>query len=123
MRLAALWLATASAAGLHAQAPRARIAFLSDQDRKPGIFVVNDDGSDLRRSTTGADAPPTWSPDGCRLVFRRGLDQFYVATLDGKPERLVARTNADNAENDLRSFFSPDGSRILMGAGDAHFVI
>ena len=123
MRLAALLLTAAVAAALPAQAPHARIAFVADQDRKPGIFVINDDGTDLRRLTTGADSPPVWSPDGCRLVFRRGLDQFYVATLDGKPERLVARTNGDKPENDLRSFFSPDGSRMLIGANDSRFVL
>jgi hypothetical protein len=122
-RIAALLLAAVFAAALPAQTPHARIAFLSGDDRTPGIFVINDDGTGLRRITTGADSPPMWSPDGCRIVFRRGLDQIYVATLDGKPERLVARTNADAPGNDLRSFFAPDGTHILIGANDARFVL
>jgi Tol biopolymer transport system component len=120
---AVLLLAALCAATVHAQPPRAHIAFIGYENTKPGIFVMNDDGSERRRLTTGSDSPPTWSPDGCNLVFRRGLTDVYIINIFGTPERLVAQTVRDNAANDHRIFFSPDGSQLLIGANDAHFVV
>jgi hypothetical protein len=56
-----------------------RIAFASDRDGSEQIHVMNADGSDVVRLTTGpsTNTGPAWSPDGCRLVF--------VSDRDGHP--------------------------------------
>ena len=51
-----------------------------------GIFVMNDDGTQVTRLTDGPDANPRWSPDGKRLAFisvRDGDDEIYSMNLDG----------------------------------------
>jgi TolB protein len=48
-----------------------RIAFMSNRDGNWEIYVINRDGSGLRRLTRNAanDGLPTWSPDGETLAF------------------------------------------------------
>ena len=49
-----------------------QIAFYSDRDGNWEIYVINSDGSWLRRITNHAasDVMPVWSPDGLRIAFR-----------------------------------------------------
>ena len=65
-----------------------KLAFMSNRDGNMEIYVVNRDGSNLRRVTNhpGADATPTWSPTGTQLAFtsdRSGRPQVYIVNLDG----------------------------------------
>jgi TolB protein len=65
-----------------------KLAFMSNRDGNPEIYIVNRDGSNLRRITNhpGADATPTWSPTGTQLAFtsdRSGRPQVYIVNLDG----------------------------------------
>ena len=56
------------------------------------IYVVNADGTGLRRLTrnTEPDSSPTWTPDG-RIVFARdragGVEELYVMNRDGRGVR------------------------------------
>ncbi len=59
------------------------------------LFVVNIDGSNLRRLTThpDSDTTPTWSPDGKQIAFtsdRTGRPQIYIMNADGsgQPRRV-----------------------------------
>ena len=45
-----------------------RIAFYSDRDKLPGTFVMDADGANLKRLTTGPHDYPTWSPDGTQIA-------------------------------------------------------
>jgi TolB protein len=72
-----------------------RIAFMSNRDGNPEIYVMNRDGSNLRRLTNhpGNDATPTWSPAGNQVAFtsdRTGTPQIYVVDADGlgQPRRI-----------------------------------
>ena len=60
------------------------IAFLSDRDGNFEIYVINPDGSWLRRITnnTATDIMPAWDPNGVRLAFRsdRGGDPAVYVT-------------------------------------------
>jgi hypothetical protein len=52
------------------------IAFMSSRDGNFEIYVINPDGTWLRRITTNAatDIMPVWDPDGVRLAFRSDRD-------------------------------------------------
>ena len=94
-----------------------RIAFTSDRDGDPEIYVMNADGSSPRRltHTPGRDAHPFFSRDGRRIVFQspraNGIDtNIYVMNSDGS--NVVKLTN-------LKGFagvpvYSPDDKLIVF---------
>ena len=60
------------------------------------IYVVNRDGSNVRRLTNhpGIDTTPTWSPSGTQIAFtsdRTGTPQIYVMGADGLGQRSASR--------------------------------
>ncbi len=66
---------------------------------EPQVWVVNADGSGLRRLTSGADGStsvtPLWSPDGSKLVFQRKLgDEVNLWTMnaDGSDQVQLTQT-------------------------------
>jgi TolB protein len=65
-----------------------KIAFMSNRDGNPEIYIINRDGTGLRRITNhpAADVTPTWSPSGAQLAFtsdRTGRPQVYTVNVDG----------------------------------------
>jgi TolB protein len=75
----------------------------------PWIYVVEPDGDNLRRLTSGHT--PSWAPDGRQLVFAWG-DGIYRIEADGRSRTRIAvveRTRGDEIEPK----WSPDGRRIL----------
>lgn len=65
-----------------------KIAFESNRDGNAEIYVMNRDGSGLRRITNhpSIDTTPTWSPSGTQIAFvsdRTGNPQIYVVGADG----------------------------------------
>jgi TolB protein len=74
-----------------------RIAFASNRsDNNNEIYVMNVDGSGLRRLTNhpAADLIPTWSPNGAQLAFvsdRSGTPQVYImSSADGSGLRKIS---------------------------------
>jgi Tol biopolymer transport system component len=63
-----------------------RIAF----DYHYAIYVVNADGSELRRLAQNAYAFHSWSPDGRKLMFAR-LPGLWVMNADGSGQRNLTR--------------------------------
>jgi hypothetical protein len=53
-----------------------KIAFISTHDGDPEIFVMNTDGTGLRKLTdnSAVDAAPNWSPDGTFELYRMSSD-------------------------------------------------
>ena len=103
-----------------------RIAFVGGHDlprTEPGpccrrnrdIYVMNADGSGLRRLTHNRayDAEPAWSPDGRKIAFRstrNGNRDIYVMNADGSGKRNLTR----NPAQDGSPSWSPDGRRIAF---------
>jgi TolB protein len=80
-----------------------RLCFSSTRDQ-PGnseLYVMNRDGSNIRRLTNdkAADITPTWSPSGTQIAFvsdRTGTPQIYVIGADGLGlQRITSESYAD----------------------------
>jgi Tol biopolymer transport system component len=71
-----------------------QIAFVSDRDGNWEIYVINTDGTGLRRLTNNAsrDGLPTWSPDGQWLAFvtnREGNWSVWAMRPDGSEQQKL----------------------------------
>lgn len=94
-----------------------QIAFTSNRDgpiNVSGIFVMDADGSNLRRLVASADAP-NWSPDGSRLAFTSadaiGRHIFTVALADGQVTPVTTGPFLDDSPA-----WSPDGNQFVFGS-------
>ncbi|RKU08106.1 hypothetical protein C6503_23265 [Candidatus Poribacteria bacterium] len=105
----------------------ADITFISNRDRKSNIYVMNDDGSDVRRLT---DIPftvggPRWSPDGRQIAFMVDLHSMqpnkwqqydvFVMNADGTQQRNLTL----HLKQDFMGSWSPDGKYFAFGSGRA----
>jgi TolB protein len=82
---------------------------MSTRDGNAEIYVMNVDGSNLRRLTNHPrdDVSPTWSPSGQQIAFvsdRSGRPQVYVMNVDTAPD--VQRLTLNETEAD-RPTWSP----------------
>jgi TolB protein len=73
-----------------------KIAFMSSRDGNNEIYVVNRDGSGMRRLTNhpAIDVTPTWSPTGGQIAFtsdRSGTPQVWVMNADGSGLQQITR--------------------------------
>lgn len=104
-----------------------QIAFVSARDGSPQVYVMNMDGTGLRRVT---DDPfgaswPAWSPDGTRIAYsgfgthlNRNIFVLELTTGSVRPTTLIR----DEAE---RPTWSRDGRSILyvVKSGTEHFAL
>jgi TolB protein len=77
-----------------------KIAFTSNRDGNPEIYVMNRDGSGLRRMTNNPaiDVTPTWSPSGNQLAWvsdRTGQPHIYIMNADGTGQRSLINEYCD----------------------------
>ena len=70
-----------------------KIAFISDREGSPNIWVMNADGSDPVNLTKGRYCTsPAWSPDGMQIAYIDfGDDEIWLMDADGS--HLVNLTN------------------------------
>jgi Tol biopolymer transport system component/chemotaxis protein histidine kinase CheA len=93
----------------------AKLVLRADWDGNAEIYVMNTDGSGLKRLTfnDALDTMPLWSPDGSRILFisqRDGNDEIYVMNADGSGLNCLTVNEA----SDRGPKWSPDGSRIVF---------
>ena len=111
-----------------------RIAFQRSGPPPDEIWVVDADGTDLRRLTgskTGCqilvgfcDTAPAWSPDGTRLAFSRGSGRvvdglaqrisIMVMDANGTHVRRVTQLTKPAQGEDYSPQWSPDGRFIVF---------
>ena len=108
-------LVLAGPAVIRAQTATGRILFQSQSEKQVGISIVDADGSNQKRLVADGGAP-TWSRDGCKILFWRGPKDasIYVINADGSNQKLVARDVWAPSESEMRPYFSPDGRRIVF---------
>ena len=99
-----------------------KIVFASNRHGNYEIYVLNANGSDLKRLTeeTADDRHPVWSPDGSKIGFesqRDGNWELYVMDSDGSNVvRLIS-----NLRDDQYPAWSPDGTEIAFESNrDGH---
>jgi eukaryotic-like serine/threonine-protein kinase len=97
------------------------IAFTSDREGQPRIWLKQVTGEGEAALTTGSDDLPRFSPDGTQILFARpdgvSTSLYRAAVLGGEARRLVEGA----AEGD----WSPDGKRIAflrLTSEDGHTV-
>jgi eukaryotic-like serine/threonine-protein kinase len=86
------------------------IAFSSDRDGRPRIWLKQLAGGGEAVLTTGPDDFPRFSPDGSQLLFARSEGRtaslYRVPLLGGEPRKLL--------EDAMAGDWSPDGRRIAF---------
>jgi Ca2+-binding RTX toxin-like protein len=101
-----------------------RIAFHGNGSTNADVFVMNSDGTGIRRITTdNANNYPAWSPDGTKIAYvsRRntaafpnpgGDDEIFTMNADGFGQRRLTNNSGD----DTSPAWSPDGARLAFTA-------
>ncbi|MBU0494964.1 MAG: hypothetical protein KKA73_17460 [Chloroflexi bacterium] len=84
-----------------------QIAFSAEQEGHVGIYVVNADGTGLRRVSPAdqdvGDQAPAWSPDGMRIAFQSnpgGRWGIYIMDTDGTNQQPLTTDSANDFEPD-----------------------
>ncbi len=96
-----------------------RIAFTSWRDGNAEIYVMDPDGSHVRRLTNhpAFDNYPVFSPDGTQVAFQSNREdervEIYLQNLNDEtpPKRL---THSSGRTGLMPKCWSPDGTRLLV---------
>ena len=92
----------------------ARIAFRSERNGEPEIWLMNADGSRQRRLARGLS--PAWSPDGSRIAYAApespsSPSGLSIMNADGSGQHRIPHTDGGEYPS-----WSPDGKRIVFNS-------
>jgi hypothetical protein len=83
------------------------------------VYVMDADGSDMRRVTNTAPASgysegPSWSPDGTRLAFNRYNGHIWTINVDGTDEQRITPDHDPISWSQWQGtpIWSPDGTEL-----------
>ena len=96
-----------------------QIAFVSDVEGEPDIWVMGSDGSGLVNLTghEAKDHSPAWSPDGEWIAFASVRDSLYWELYRMRPDGSdVQRLTWWEDASDLSPAWSPDGTRLAFAS-------
>jgi Tol biopolymer transport system component len=98
-------------------AAQEKIAFQSQRDGNPEVYIMNADGTNQRRLTFNSsfDGEPAFSPSGEKIAFssdRDGSSEIYIMNADGSLQTNLT----NNPAFDSHPTFSPDGKKIAFAS-------
>ena len=99
-----------------------KVAFTLSQGGNQEIYVMNKDGSGLRRLTNNPDidTSPTWSPTGTQIAWvsgRSGNPQVYIMNADGTGQRKLTNESWADRPTWSRGVFNEIAYAARTGAG------
>src|SRR5262249_42871042 len=114
--VAVVGLGVAAASAARSLPVQAKIAFSSNRSGDTEIYVMNADGSGVRRLTHSPkfDAPSEWSSDRTKLLFytqRSAGGGVWVMNADGTGQRNLTKNAAHSSAG---RGWSPDGKQIAF---------
>lgn len=99
-----------------------QIAFLSPKDGPLDLYLMDADGSNVRRLGSDANgyelgAQPKWSPDGSRILYYRATYEVWTPDLCLMNPDGSGQTNLTlSPEGEFLGDWSPDGEKIVYTA-------
>lgn len=103
-----------------------RIAFISTYEGRGSVYVINRDGSNLKRLTEPGNSKrngyASWSPDGTKLIYTREysiVNDIYIMNDNGNDQKnLTNEWSSRQFSLNLFSEFpwSPDGKKIVFAS-------
>ncbi len=99
--------------------PVSGILFASIRDGNWEIYLIQPDGSNLKRLTDHpqVDTDPTWSPDGRQVAFRSrrdGSSDIFIMGSDGSHPKNLIRDPADSYDDEFEPAWHPGGELIAL---------
>lgn len=103
-----------------------KIAFVSTYEGRKNVYVMNHDGSNLKRLTEPGNAKyngyASWSPDGTKLIYTREysiVNDIYIMNSNGNDQKNL--TNEWGSKQFSMNLFtefpwSPDGEKIVFAS-------
>lgn len=106
----------------------AKILFKASPDGQSGIYVMNDDGSNITLLTEGDRAGyARWFPDGKKILFRKQVREegvrpqsygyaFFIMDTDGTNQQQITKTTdrGEKREYEGGGAFSSDGRSFVF---------